>query len=411
MKNGRLLFLKCLFTLFVFLNPIFAYDGNLKFNSDGTFKIMQLTDIHFQPEEGKKYKQKYNSYVSEFLKSEKPDLVIITGDTCYWSRLPMQSYFDNALEPVINSKIPWALTLGNHDLESTFTGKEIVKYLQTKPFSLVRPGPQSLGASGNYTLEVKSAKSDITASVLYLLDSHSHHKTFINYSKDLENQLRQSEAKPDYQMLFKKHGILADEIYYAICKFDNKKMAAALMSNYDITLESGKVVSINKEDFSPNDNLSTGYDWISLEQINWYCNRSEYFTRRNNGIPLPSLMFFHIPLPEYSQILTHGKLIGERLETECPPKRNSGMFAAILEKHDVMGIFVGHDHVNDYTGFMQGVALAYGKKTGMGAYGPVQNNYGCRIIVLHEGKSSFETWVRTISGKAEKCVNIPDSFQ
>ena len=36
------------------------------------------------------------------------------------------------------------------------------------------------------------------------------------------------------------------------------------------------------------------------------------------------------------------------MEKACAPKLNTGMFAAMKEAGDVMGVFVGHDHDNDY---------------------------------------------------------------
>ena len=64
----------------------------------------------------------------------------------------------------------------------------------------------------------------------------------------------------------------------------------------------------------------------------------------------------------------HG-IVGERNEDECPGPFNSGMFNAILERGDVKGVFVGHDHVNDYYGNYYGVLLGYAPGTGFGAYG------------------------------------------
>ena len=92
-----------------------------------------------------------------------------------------------------------------------------------------------------------------------------------------------------------------------------------------------------------------GYGWFSSSQINWYKEESIKL-KKSSMDTLPALAFFHIPLPEYSiafNDLRH-KRIGVRYETECSPAINSGMYAAMLESGDVMGVFVGHDHVNDY---------------------------------------------------------------
>ena len=36
----------------------------------------------------------------------------------------------------------------------------------------------------------------------------------------------------------------------------------------------------------------------------------------------------------------------------------------------IQGVFVGHDHCNDFFVDFEGMLLAYGRKTGVGGYGP-----------------------------------------
>ena len=45
----------------------------------------------------------------------------------------------------------------------------------------------------------------------------------------------------------------------------------------------------------------------------------------------------------------------------CAPALNSGLFTAIKENGDVMGVFVGHDHDDDYAVCWYDVLLAYGR--------------------------------------------------
>jgi 3',5'-cyclic AMP phosphodiesterase CpdA len=145
--------------------------------------------------------------------------------------------------------------------------------------------------------------------------------------------------------------------------------------------------------------------WITPKQIDWYKEQSSRFTQSNNNTPLPSLMFFHIPLPEYSELWNNGKIIGMKGEKECGPKINTGMFAAVLLQKDVMGIFTGHDHVNDYIGSLYGVYLGYGRKTGKDAYGNIK--CGARVFVLHENKQTFNTWIRLEDGKILYNLSLP----
>lgn len=158
------------------------------------------------------------------------------------------------------------------------------------------------------------------------------------------------------------------------------------------------------------DNEELGhYDWIKSDQIQWYRNISKTFTTNNDMEPLPALAFFHIPLPEYDLIKNFPTTIGDRNEEVCSPKINSGMYNAFLECKDVMGMFVGHDHNNNYIGTLNNIALAYGCKTGKNSYGDFDK--GGRVIVLYEDERKFDTWIHNTNEPRMNFVTYPDSFK
>lgn len=156
-----------------------------------------------------------------------------------------------------------------------------------------------------------------------------------------------------------------------------------------------------------------GYGWFNFSQINWYRNKSKEYTLVNNGKPLPALAFFHIPLPEYVHAWSNKNTppLGVKNEDECSPDINTGMFSAMLESGDVMGTFVGHDHINDYIGVYYNIALAYGRVTKEMRNPKEDPLAGGRIIVLKEGKRKFNTWIRDLNGKKELDCTWPDSFK
>lgn len=156
----------------------------------------------------------------------------------------------------------------------------------------------------------------------------------------------------------------------------------------------------------------TGYAFITPEQVEWYRGESDRLTKANGGKPLPSLAFFHIPLPEYNLATSDPSVImrGTRMEKPCVPKLNTGLFANMRVKGDVMGVFCGHDHDNDYTVMYHDILLAYGRFSG----GNTEYNHlanGARVIVLKEGKREFDTWIRERGSEAilEK-TSFPKSY-
>lgn len=154
---------------------------------------------------------------------------------------------------------------------------------------------------------------------------------------------------------------------------------------------------MDSNDYQPN-KLYGAYDWIHFDQIEWYRKQSADFTAANGGKPVPALAFFHIPLIEYNEIRGDGKTYGNDREGGVAAANvNSGMFSSFLDMKDVMGIFAGHDHDNDFLGMNKGIVLGYGRVTGTDAYGSLTR--GARIIELYEDQYKFDTWIATPVGR------------
>lgn len=320
--------LLCLFSLLFLVFSIHAQD--LKFNSNGKFKIVQFTDIHYIANDTRS--DIALKRMQEVLDAEKPDLVLFTGDLIYGK--PAEQGIRTVLELVAAQKIPFSVTFGNHDDEQGLSREELLQIIQTIPGNLTRT-TEGISGVTNFTLPVKSSDGKKDAEILYVFDSHSY----------------------------------------------------------------SQIEGIG------------GYAYIHFDQIQWYREQSRKYTEGHGGSPLPSLAFFHIPLPEYNQAATdeNAALFGSRKEKACAPLLNSGLFTAIKERKDVEGIFVGHDHDNDYAVMWQGVLLAYGRYTGGNT---VYNNLpnGARVIELTEGEKGFRTWIRTAGNHIEQQVKFPDSF-
>ena len=157
-----------------------------------------------------------------------------------------------------------------------------------------------------------------------------------------------------------------------------------------------------------------GYDWIKHDQVEWYRQTSKAFTAANDGKPLPALAFFHIPLPEFHEAVQNESayFVGTRKEKACAPEINTGLAAAMLEAGDVMGVFVGHDHVNDYVVDWRGILLGYGRFTGGATvYHDIPEGNGARIIELTEDSRTIKTWIRIKGGKVINEVNYPADAQ
>ena len=153
------------------------------------------------------------------------------------------------------------------------------------------------------------------------------------------------------------------------------------------------------------------YGWFTHDQIGWYREKSAAYKEANGGVPVPSMAFFHIPLPEYGQAFANPaiKVFGNRKEAGGEAKVNSGMFVNMLECGDILGVFAGHDHDNDYALDYFGICLCYGRFSGCSnVYNHLPN--GGRVIILKEGERSFSSYIRQRNGEKVQPYTYPDDF-
>ncbi len=182
--------------------------------------------------------------------------------------------------------------------------------------------------------------------------------------------------------------------------------------NYVLDIRSSKTSKISAllycfdshSGFHPKTDLGS-YDWIRFSQIEWYRNQSAKFTKANGAEPIPALAFIHIPLPEYKEISDKKTTIGYQKETVCAPDINSGLYSSFVECKDVMGVFAGHDHNNNYIGCLRNICLAYGNVSGRQCYGNIGR--GARVIELSEGERKFDSWIL----KLYECNRDSDSWK
>ncbi|MBP6965359.1 MAG: metallophosphoesterase family protein [Armatimonadetes bacterium] len=143
-----------------------------------------------------------------------------------------------------------------------------------------------------------------------------------------------------------------------------------------------------------------GYDWIHATQVNWYCRTSTQLQAKY-GLKIPGLMFFHIPIQEFRDLAQSGKYKGDRFEPEGCSKIHSSLFASVLARGDVKGIFCGHEHISNYVGEWHGVTLGYDASVTYSDYNlpdndpAVNRTRGGRVLLIKESDPGhFATWMR-----------------
>ncbi|MDN5727842.1 MAG: metallophosphoesterase family protein [Propionibacteriales bacterium] len=327
-------------------------EPKLKFGSDGRFKIIQFNDT----QDDEQTDRRTVELMERALDEEQPNFVVINGDVITGgcaSGLQVKQAINNVVWPMESRRIPWAVTYGNHDEdskpESGWDEARMLAFYQSYEYNLNADNTPGVTGTSNSLITVGARRGSRATFALWLIDSG-------RYAPDTING-QNFDGYPDW-------------------------------------------------------------DWIRADQVAWYRDNSVRLELRNRR-KIPGLMFIHIALWEHrfmwwgsvdgrtSADAARGKarhgIVGERNEDECPGPFNSGMFNAILERGDVRGVFVGHDHVNNYVGDYYGVQLGYGPGTGFGAYGleGAERNRlrGGRVFELTETGGGVAMTTRLVTAK------------
>lgn len=332
------------------LVPVEDENGYWTFTTDRDFKVLQLTDIHIGAGwmcHGKDLKAL--NAVAAMVTAEKPDLVIITGDIAY--PIPPQAGTNDNLASAklfatLMEKLGvyWTVTFGNHDDEaySKYNREQVSDFYENSGFKycLYKRGPENIDGYGNYIINIKNTKGEITQSI-FAFDSHSYlNHDILGFGHDYDN-IHENQVQ-----------------WYR----DSVK---------ELT-EYNKSVS-DMENPVPK---STAFFHIPLKEYQdaWY----EYL---NNDFK------------DTEDVKLLQGIAGEGGTIVYPGEGEDSLFEAMLELGSTKGIFCGHDHQNNFSLEYKGIQLNFGMSIDYLAYIGISREgaqRGCKVIT-YSPDGSFVT--------------------
>jgi len=316
-------------------------DDLLRFNPDGKFKIIQVSDLQDNTNPVKKTAE----YLREIAEDEKPDLFILTGDnisdsvargfTKAHSEKKVRKAIDGFMSVFEEIGVPVAIVFGNHDAEGLVSKEEQMAIYQEYDCCIAIDEGESLYGCGTYNLPVYSSDGEKVVYNLWMFDSNMYddvnggydhvHEDQIEWYVKTSNELKaQNDGQPVPSMVFQH--IIVNEIFDALEEVEKQKGAV-------------------KDD------------------------NGKYFV-----------------LPEGAK--------GTLREIPCPGEVDSLQFEKMVEQGDVKAMFFGHDHKNDFEISHEGIDIVNTPTSGFGSYG--DDNRGVRVITLNEEDTSvYETEIIT----------------
>ncbi|MBR2079724.1 MAG: metallophosphoesterase [Clostridia bacterium] len=319
-------------------------NGFWTFTTDREFKVLQLTDVHIGGGwMSKKTDAMALNAVASMVSAEKPDLVVITGDTAYpvpfqagtFNNLSSAKLFAALMEKL---GVYWVLCFGNHDTEaySYYSREDISEFYESEElkYCLFESGKEEVDGYGNQVINIKNSEGVITQS-LYMFDSHSYingdilglrwqydniHQNQIDWYKNTVNALNEQNQK------------VLDEL--------GKK---------------------EKSDIK-----SAAFFHIPLDE-----QREAWYEYANNGFKdTENAKLVYGVAGEGKKIVYSG--IGE-----------DELFETMLELGSTKAVFVGHDHYNNFSIDYKGIRLTYGMSVDYLAYPGIYkigSQRGCTVI-------------------------------
>lgn len=331
-------------------------DTHLQFNENGKFKILQIADI----QDNYPMNNITTKLIKAAIETEQPDLIVLTGDnvgrTAGSKKAKAKRTINEFMRLFEKYGVPVAAVFGNHDTEGDVSRQTQMEFYEK--FDCF------IGCAG----------------------------------EDFGNNTCGTYYVPLYSSTD------ANEMIFNLWMIDSG-------------------------DYNTENDLG-GYAATSKAQIEWYKQTCADLTAQN-GKTVPALMFQHIIVPEIFDALTEvekgtesavekdGKFyvlpenaIGTLGELPGAPDYSNGQFDAMIECGDVLGLFVGHDHLNSYTLEHKGITIGSTPTVGFASYNGIEN--GVRTITLYEDDlENFTTEVVTyfdyFDDKASKYLFIINS--
>ena len=395
--------------------------------NDGTYKILQLTDLHFINSDvtDKDLSKDYSvrdgwamTAITEIIKEANPDMLAVTGDVIF--TLDSTSIFtgtnDNyeAFKKVakfIDSfEIPWVFIFGNHDeegslrhrisapaetgdkeLDMTLHIKEVKKvlaaYLQSGEikYCMFDNGPEDITGVGNYVVNVLNKDGSVNNSLM-MLDSGSY-----IYVYDAETD----KLYPDQRKYEYVHGDQLDWYEAAIKDISRieKRMVDSIIFQHIPFPTYQSVINSYIDALE-----KLGEKWEDTINSKW-----SYGTERKLTTSI-------------GEIIYHGGICNEANHEVCSSyvgtyhgKTFDGghEFERILSLGSTKYVFCGHDHRNTFSFTYQGVRLSYGMSIDYSANGIVPPPMADNQTIFDETEQRGGTLITLQKDSSVEIKQIP----
>ncbi len=330
-------------------------EPTLKFDENGEFKVLHLTDCQDDDEAD----PRMLAYIDAVLKEYKPDLVVLGGDNTVADK-NMENGIKELVSIFVENETYFTLVFGNHDYQQGVPDDEALAMYQEAggKYCLAYDADPNLSGEGTHNLPVYSSDGSEIKFNLWMFDSGAYEPMVDengNYVYDEEGNLR--------------------DIGYECVRED--QIAWYVKTSNELKEETGKVVpSLAFQHIIVGDVYDALFPESPVDL--------GVLTPKYNG-------------KTYSFFPKTDNFTGFLLEFPCPGVYNRGQFEAMVNQGDVAGIFSGHDHINSFETELDGIRII---NTPGATYHSYAKDYlrGSRLITVKEDDpANFTSEVITVN--------------
>lgn len=325
----------------------------LQFGTDGKFRILMLNDTQ---DVGKFGNPKMPNFVRSVIEKTQPDLIVFVGDQLSDIYLlpSLEDYklaLDNVLSICEELKVPFAVTLGNHDHDRCATVPEAEQWTEIYSQYKYCVNGRAGGSFGTNFGEV-----DYFTCNLPILSSDGKKVAFNVYMMDSNNNDGTNGNKGGYD------GVNPDQIKWYEQTSDALKAA-----------NGGKVVpSLNFQ------HVPVKEIYTLFKECRW-TEKDAIYSRRDGKW----------------YVLDESKVIDGKLgEAPCSEDFDTitGQYQSWLKKGDIVGGWFAHDHVNTFCGYTDdGILLGYNGGSTFRTYGKADRRTARVFDIDENDPANYET--------------------
>ncbi|CAN1173407.1 Probable inactive purple acid phosphatase 16 [Linum perenne] len=396
-----------------------------------SFKIAMFADLHFGEDAwtdwGPLQDVLSTGLISSVLDTEKPDFAVYLGDVITANNIAIgnaSAYWDQAIAPTRERRIPWATVFGNHDdakfewpaewnksgipeikcppggADCSFKGTSRVELMRKevekdgKGLSFSGSGPASLLPSvSNYVIPVgSSGVGSPPVLLMYFLDSGGgSYPGGISAAQTAWLQGKFRELNPDSRLSFGGEGAAGDFgtgslIRNAVNRRMRKSMAAMRRTA--------------KEQPQRRSHVRLGRGRISVAE------------GEGEADSIPEIVFWHIPSKAYATVAPARSVgvaspcVGSiNAENVAPQDQEVGATDMLSKRTSVKAVFTGHNHGLDWCcPYQNRLWLCYARHSGYGGYGSWSR--GVRMVEVTEKPFSIKSWIAMDDGTTHSQITL-----